>query len=631
MRKSILLTLLNVLLSSYAFSQAIYDVKKIPDPLKRDAVAVVRNEEQVYEYKNIGSGTMRYKTAITILTKAGDSFAEFAEVYDRFSNLYGIKASLYDANGKKIRDYKSSEIKDQSLISNFTIFQDDRVKKLDFSSTTYPYTIEYSFSHEFNGILTLPSWRSLKGYHIATQRSSYSFEKNNTLQVRFLGSSDLKTDSTLTNNKTIYTWTANDVPAAIYEPMSTGLDQLSSWVKIAPNQFEFDSSKGDLSSWHNMGAWISKLNENGDVLPAATKALVQNLIKDAKTDKEKMRILYQHLQQNTRYVSVQLGIGGFKPISAEKVAQVNYGDCKALSNYMKALLNEVGIKSNLVVIGNGMPELNKTYASIGQANHMILVVPAAKDTTFLECTSQTYPMGYIGYDNANRNVLMVTDKGGTLIRTPKYRSVDNYQIRKTTVVLADDGTATFVSKTTYGSAQYEDHLSSLSEEPTEIRKRTLRNLLFGDTELLAIKFEQKDKKLPVIDESVSYQTKQLLSKGGNNLFLVINQTNRKERVPEKIERRKTDFAISFDYTDDDEIIYTLPQGLKIDFLPSDVKISSEFGEYSATFVMNDRTITYKRSQVMSSQKFPAEKYNAYVEFYKKIYQADKLKAVLTKI
>ncbi|WP_343531913.1 DUF3857 domain-containing protein [Pedobacter sp.] len=625
-----LLTLFMGSISLVAQSQNNYDASKIPDNLKQDAVAVVRNEEQVYEYKTIGSGTLKHKIAITILSKAGDDYAEFAEVYDRFSNIYSVKGTLYDATGKKVKDYKSSDFRDQSLVSSYSIFEDDRIKQLNASSTTYPYTIEYSYSKDYSGILTLPSWRSLKGYHIATEKSSYIFQKNNGLNVRFLMSEGLKTDSTTANNKTTYSWAASNIPATIHEPLSTGLDQLSAWVKIAPNQFEFDSSKGDLSTWNSLGAWISKLNESGDNLPPATKSIVQGLIKDAKTDREKIQILYNHLQQNTRYVSVQLGIGGFKPILAEKVAQVNYGDCKALSNYMKALLKEAGIQSNLIVIGNGMPELNKMYSSIGQANHMILAVPLAKDTTFLECTSQNYPMGYIGYSNSDRNVLMVTENGGKLIRTPKYQSKDNYQFSKTAISLAEDGTASVSIKSSYGNAQYEDYISHLLSEPTEVRKRTLQSLEFADAELQQVKFEQADKKFPVVNGEVNYKTKQLLTKGGDKMFLVVNQVNRKESVPEKITNRKTSFAIPFDYNDEDEITYTLPAGVKVEFLPKDVKLTSEFGEYSASFTTSGNTITYKRTQTMNSKKYPASKYNEYVDFYKKIYQADKSKAVLSK-
>lgn len=631
MLKRIYLAVFLLLTAGAAWSQNIYDSTKIPDALKQDAVAVVRNEEQFYDYKGVGSGTMKYKIAITVLNKAGDTYAEFAEVYDKFSTLYNIKATLYDALGKKIKDFKSSDFRDQSVASDYTIFQDDRIKLLSVVALTYPYTLEYSYSQDYNGILTLPSWRSMKGYHISTEKSSYTFQRPTNLNIRFLGSKDLKTDSAVVKDKMVYTWAAGNLPAYTKEPLSTGLDKLISWVKIAPNQFEFDSSKGDLSSWNSMGAWISKLNEEGDILPLNKKNLVQSLIKDAKTDKEKMQILYNHLQQNTRYVSVQLGIGGFKPIVAEKVAQVNYGDCKALSNYMKALLKEAGIKSNLVVIGNGVPELNKNYSSIGQANHMILVVPNANDTTFLECTSQNYPMGYIGYDNSDRNVLMVTENGGQIIRTPKYRSLENYQKSKTEIDLNEEGLAKINIKMSYANAQYEDYLGALLAEPSEYRKRILNQLQFPDTELDQLKIAQPDKQHAIINEEISFKTKNLLSKGGDKLFLIVNQVNRKDQVPEKVANRKTDFAIPFDYNDDDEIVYTLPKGLTIEFLPKDVKLVSEFGEYSASFSQQGNKITYRRSQTMTSKKFPPEKYNEYVEFYKKIVQADKSKAVLNKI
>ncbi|UZJ64152.1 hypothetical protein OKW96_17455 [Sphingobacterium sp. KU25419] len=47
-----------------------------------------------------------YKITATIFSKAGDDFAVMEEVYDKFSNIYNIKAVLYDAAGNKIKEYK---------------------------------------------------------------------------------------------------------------------------------------------------------------------------------------------------------------------------------------------------------------------------------------------------------------------------------------------------------------------------------------------------------------------------------------------------------------------------------------------------------------------------------------------
>jgi len=613
-----------------AFAQTNYDVTKITDNLKKDAVAVIRNEDTFFDVKGPGAAKMDYKIAVTILSKAGEDFAKMAEVYDKFSNIYNIKATLYDASGKKVKDYKSADIKDQSLISDFSIFEDNRLKLLKFVSVTYPYTIEYSYSQDYNGLLYFPSWRDLKSFGISVEQTAYTIQKAKNYQMRYLTSSNLKTDSVITGEKVQYKWKSTNVSAIADEPLTIGTDNIAAWVKASPNQFEYDGSTGNFNNWKNFGSWLYTLNQGGNKLPDATKLMVQNLIKDAKTPKDKIRILYNHLQQNTRYVSVQLGIGGFRPILAEKVAQVNYGDCKALSNYMKALLNEAGIASNLIVIGNGMPGLNANYSSMGQANHMILCVPLPKDTTFLECTSQYKPMGFIGYSNSDRNVLMITEDGGKIIHTPVYNAKENYQIRKTKIVLAEDGTASSEIRSTYANAQFEENFSMTLMEPLEARKQIIESSKIPVAELISYKYTQADKTLPVLTEEINFKTNPILTKGGDKLFLVINQVNRKENVPLKIENRKTFFAVPFSYNDDDEISYTLPKGYNVEFIPKDITITSEFGSYAAKFSVKDNMIVYNRVQTMNDKQYPPEKYAEYVEFYKKIYQADKQKAILAK-
>ena len=46
------------------------------------------------------------------------------------------------------------------------------------------------------------------------------------------------------------------------------------------------------------------------------KAEILKLIEGASTNLEKIEILYRYLQENTRYVSVQLGIGGWQTFDA---------------------------------------------------------------------------------------------------------------------------------------------------------------------------------------------------------------------------------------------------------------------------------------------------------------------------
>lgn len=624
---------LSVLLftAGLAKGQDSYTTDKIAAELIKNSSAVVRNEEINFIARSQTSATMRYRIAVTILNKDGDDHAEMSEYYDKSCSVYNLKATMYDAKGAKIKTYKSSDFKDESMTSDGTMYDDYRAKKMTFLNASYPYTIEYSYEKDYNGYLGYPTWLPVGSYNLAVEKSSYTLEVPKNMKFRYLKGPGLKTDSSASDRNMIYKWSCQNLPAVEYESYSTGMSTITPWVKATPDDFEYDHSIGSVETWKNMGDWVYKLSGDVQLLPENTKAVVKTLIANAKTDKEKITILYKYLQSNTRYVSVQLGIGGFKPIAAGKVAAVNYGDCKALSNYMKALLSEAGIASNLVVLGADMPSLNKSFASFGQANHMILCVPAAKDTTWLECTSQYLPAGFLGSSTTARTVLLVTKDGGQLVNTPVYKPEENYQNRLTTVALSQEGTADILIKTVYGACQYEDNLAKMLREPTEQHKNLLRNLGIPNMEIISASYSQPDKDITRLEENIKLRSSQLLSQGGDKLFLILNLLNRKESVPVKIENRKTPFSLPYGFKDTDQVVYTLPQGYQAEFLPKDVVLESEFGKYSAKAIVKDNTIIYTRMQMINSKKYPPEKYKDLIDFYRKIYLADKQKAILAKV
>jgi hypothetical protein len=142
---------------------------------------------------------------------------------------------------------------------------------------------------------------------------------------------------------------------------------------------------------------------------------------------------------------------------------------------------------------------------------------------------------------------------------------------------------------------------------------------------------QPDKNAAMLTEKISLKASQLLTKGGDKLFLTLNLLNRQESAVTTLEDRKTSFAVNYSFKDEDEIIYTIPKGYKIEFIPKDISIASEFGKYSAKFIAKDDKLIYTRTKMMVSKKYPPEKYNDFAAFYKKIYQADKQKSILAKI
>src|ERR1700761_4844233 len=234
---------------------------------------------------------------------------------------------------------------------------------------------------------------------------------------------------------------------------------------------------GEISTWQAYGKWQRALNFDVCSLTPEREAEIKKMTDTIRSDKDKAKFLYKYLQQNMRYVSVQLGIGGLKPFSATFVDQKKYGDCKALSNYMGALLKAVHIPSCYAII-NAEPNQEPAELSFpsNPFNHVILCVPFKGDTTWLECTSSTQPFGKLGAFTENRRALIITDDGGKLVNTPRSTMQDNQFTSEAHIVLDADGGAKATVKI-LATGEYRSDYIGLAYLKTDEQKEALLRTL----------------------------------------------------------------------------------------------------------------------------------------------------------
>lgn len=83
-----------------------------------------------------------------------------------------------------------------------------------------------------------------------------------------------------------------------------------------------------MESWQSYGEWQYQLLSGRDQLPPTLKEELQKRTANCNTPYEKIAAIYQYLASTTRYVSIQLGIGGLQPIAAADVNRTGFGDCK---------------------------------------------------------------------------------------------------------------------------------------------------------------------------------------------------------------------------------------------------------------------------------------------------------------
>src|SRR5260221_1645407 len=623
-RFGVFLLLLNF---SASASDLKYPLNLIPEKLKKDVDVVVREDFMSFKILSKSRASQIVKYVVTILNENGNEHAEHQVGYDKLTKVVSISGAVYDANGKQIKKIKNKDIFDRAAFDGVSLFSDNRVKILDLSQGVYPYTVEIEYEIEYNYLLSIPS--SVWGRErVSYQHASYElvYPIGFPVKYKLLNLNNTEPLKKVEPGFETLVWSFENLLPVKSEPH--GLPQTRLFLAV-PIEFEYSGYAGKRDTWENFGKWQIALNKGRDILPDKTIALAKELTKGFSSNEEKTKVLYEYLQSRTRYVGIQLGIGGFQPFEAKVVDDVGYGDCKALSNYMIALLKSVGIKGYYTWIYGGLNNRNLVEdITYDPFNHIVVSIPNGKDTLWLECTSQTAPFGYQGLFTGDRKALMITDRGGEIVNTLRYSPEQNLELRTAEVSLDQQGNATAKIKTTSSGVQYENGglnwaLSSSEKQQKWIEKNTdIPNFNISSFSMKEIK-----DKIPSAMVELDLTLNRYASVSGKRLFVAPNLMNRMSYVPEKITDRKTDVVTKSNFVDLDTIIFSIPENLYPEFIPQPVKINSKFGEYEANFKFDAGKVVYTRRLKMWKGRFPKETYNELVDFYKNVSKADNTKLV----
>ena len=612
------------------FSQTVsYDLSTLPDSLKKNANVVVQFENYVFNVEDINNASLNARSIYTVVNDEGRYALRFSEYTTRFMELTDVDLKVFDAHGKLVSKHKKKEMVTQAMGEG--LIEDGYVTRLNINASNYPVTIDLSYEMKYKGTLFYPP------YHIvfpemSVLQSTYTARVPSSLDLRYKAKNIKLEPEKKDDGKTkTYTWQVRNFVPMEDEEGGAEFNDRYPVIEFAPNKFSIYGHPGDLSSWQQYGVWLKQLYNGLDVLPEDRKAFFTNLVRDAKDDREKIRMIYEYLQKNFRYVSIQLGIGGLKPFSAKFTDEKKYGDCKGLSNYMKAALNSVGIQSNIAIINagyNSMP-VDPGFPQQG-FNHVILCVPQKKDSIWLECTSSTIDFAELSTFTENRYALLITESGGVLVPTPPSKPGSNLQSTVTTIALQEDGSAN--TETIFKSrGEFKERMNELLKSKTDEQKEGI---------VMGLSFKQPDNfEITKRDDPTDFvtQLKMEIEKvpdftAGSKVFLSQRIYKIWNRKMPKAENRKLDYYFRFPFELNDTTIYVLPAGYKTDVLPAPKELKTEFSTYmSKSWYDEARRSIYTSVQItLKHHIIPATKYAEVKKFFDDILINDGQKIVVKK-
>ena len=634
--KNLFLSIILISFSSVlGLAQPTYHADLIPKNLRSYASAVVRSHETIVEVKALDEVSYKVKEAITILNNSGEEYGYLTINYNKSHQIKSVRASIYNAQGELIKKAGNSDFQDVSSISNFSLFEDDRLRFFKPQIADLPYTVVYEYELKLKQTLHLPEWHPQPSSDIAVENSIFTFLTNPDFKTR-IREVNLTQPRQETTEKGLQkiSWQVQNLAAHKSEPFSPPAENYLPGVELAPVQFKYEGINGQYTNWQEFGQWTyQNLLKERDVLTPATVTQVTELVKDCASTQEKIQKIYQFVQNKTRYISIQIGIGGLQPMLADEVDRLGYGDCKALTNYTKSLLQVAGIPSIYTLVHSGSTKRNFSpeFASL-QGNHAILCVPVAKqDTIWLECTDKEAPTGFLGSFTDDRYVLLCTENGGVITRTPRYDARQNQQLRNGSFTLDAGGNLNGKIETRFEGTQYENREGFREKSPKEKLDAVRKLYALPNLDIVQYDLKQQKTGSPATIEKLELKANQAATLNGNLILLQLNQLNHEVGIPKEVRNRKNKVYINRGFIDEDVISYQLPEGYKPEYLPGAVDVQTPFGRYKTQIKLNGTELTYTRHFSLNQGEYAPEAYEQLVTFLKKVVDQDHEKLVLVKM
>ena len=608
-------------------------ISGISESLLENANAVIRTHHSEVIIESPDRYTIKTEIAVTVLNENGRGMAYLVIPYDGNSRPRFREGAIYDAFGNQQDRIRRRDLEDYSNVANFSLFEDSRMMVYEPRVSSYPYTVRYVHEISYSrGMYHSSNFLPARSYNTSCQNASLtiSFPDDINIHYRTFNLGD-QIQFEKTQEIGELKWEFENIPAVRREFLAPASDNMVAKIMFAPNHFEYDGYEGWAGSWEEFGRWIWSLNEGRDELPRERVAFLKELVSDLETDREKVKAIYQFMQSRTRYVNVSLGIGGMQPFDAKTVDRVGYGDCKALTNYMMAMLKAVGIESyyTLVMAGVGNYSIVEDFP-ISQFNHVILSIPLEGDTIWLECTSQRLPFNHLGDFTDNRPVLLITENGGILTRTPAYSRSEN--LKKTSIVvdLKSDGNGTASYSYRAGGIFFVDYLGAIQLSKDEQERWLYSNFGFPNYRINQYSLMGHYLDNPIAQIQMDISLRSFADISGGRMIVPVNALINNIGAPPRNRNRSTPFELKFERTITDTVVYKIPDGFMVESTHRSQSLQSDFGKYESRFEIFDDKVLFIRRMETFSGLFDPEKYEEWFSYQRQLARAENQNIVLAR-
>lgn len=612
-------------------------------PYQKDVPGVVLLDENRLTIDEDGKVTRSSFYAIKILTRDGRGLARASAFYETDKGkIKEFRAWLITPSGS-VKKYGKDETADIAYVDN-DIYNEARSRVISARDEAEPGAVfGYEAVTESRDFFNQFVWGFQGRLPVVVSRYAMTLPAGWRADSLTFNHPKIEPSTSGTS----WTWELKNLPPIEPEPSSPEVTNLA--PRLAVNVFPAANAKTrglSFTSWTDVSRWASELSDPQTELNDAVAGKARDLIANAKTEFEKIQAIGR-FAQNISYISIQIGMGRFRPHSAIDVFSKAYGDCKDKANLMRAMLKAVGITAYPVIIYSGDPTyVREEWPSPTQFNHAIIAVKVGDDVTaptvithpklgrllVFDPTDDNTPVGDLPDHEQGSFALIAAGENGSLQKMPITPPEANKLEREADLTLDMQGSLTAVlrERSVGQSAVGERRLFRSLARPEYVKRIegwVTRNATGARVSKVEPADNQRDGRFALDVEFAVPSYAQ--SMRGQLLVFKPVIVSRRDSLDLTATARRHPLVLDAEAFSE-TVRVKLPTGFEVDEMPDAAKLETTFGKYTASYEVKDGHLIFKRSLIVQAGTIPAAQYAQVREFFGRIRGVEVAPVVLAK-
>jgi len=608
--------------------------------------AVVLYSDTTLTVDTSGKIRRRERRAYRILRPEGEHYGNVRLDVDGQRRFISMHAWCLPVNGKQFqvndKDVIETAISD---VENGELMSDVRARLLHVPQSVPGSIVGFEYEIEEHPYFVADDW--LIQSTIPVRETHYTLQLPAGWAYRTTWINHSEIDSMVVSDRE-WRWSASDVAPIKVER------QMPPWKGLAGrlviSLVPPGARSGGALSWEEIGRWYGALT-SGRRNPSPELSRQVAAITASDSDRlGKIRAIARFVQSDVRYVAIELGLGGQQPHAASEVLLHHYGDCKDKVTLLSAMLKEIGVDSNYVLVNTVRGTVGPDRPATLDFNHVILAIQLPPDVNdpslvaivdharlgrvlFFDPTNLFAPLGGLaGHLQANYGLLVTAD-GGELVALPLLSPASNAVTRTASFSL--DGSGALhgdVREVHIGDAAAEQRSGLINTARDTDRIKPVEALLARSLSTFEI---LKASVLNVAANDRPFEWHYSIDAGNyarstGGLTLVrprVLGTESSDLLETKEVRR---FPIEFEGPERDTDVFdiTLPAGYQVDELPQPVNADYDFASYHSKSEFSGGTLRYSRTLEIKEASVPASNAAQLRELYRTIASDEREVALL---